>query len=280
MASQSPNRKYLCAMILRFVKYILIFLVFFFSSCSQYSKVLKSTDVEFKYTKAVEYYEKGQYSKALSLFDELGTLFRGSDRSQEIHYYIANSHFALEDFYFAAYYYKNFTKTYPRSARAEEALFKSAYCSYLNSPVSNLDQTDTEMAIDEFQLFLNRYPQTDLKDSTNVMIDELRLKLEVKAFDNSKLYYLTEDYKSASVALQNMLVDFPDSPHREEIEFLVVKSSYLLAINSIASKKEERLNATIEHYHKFVDSFQDSEYVKKAEDFYVGALRELDKMKF
>ncbi len=267
-------------MILRNVRVIFIFLVVLVSSCSEYAKVTKSTDVEYKYTKAVEYYEKGQYSKALSLFDELGTLFRGSDRSQEIHYYIANSHFALEDYYFAAYYYKNFTKTYPRSSRAEEALFKSAYCSYLNSPVSNLDQTDTELAIDEFQLFLNRYPQSQLKDSTNVMIDELRMKLEEKAFNNSKLYYLTEDYKSATVALQNMLVDFPDSPHREEIEFLVVKSSYLLAINSIASKKEERLNATIEHYHKFVDTFQDSDYVKKAEDYYADALRELDKMKF
>jgi outer membrane protein assembly factor BamD len=112
------------------------------------------------------------------------------------------------------------------------------------------------------------------------MIDELRLKLEQKAFDNAKLYYLTENYKSATVALENMIKDFPDSPHREEIEFLIVKSSYLLAINSVASKKEERLNNTIEYYHNFVDHFQDSKYIKKAEDFYADALRELDKMKF
>lgn len=280
MLLQSAGRHYLCAMILKGVRYIFFFSIFLLASCSEYSKVLKSTDVEYKYSKAVEYYEKGDYSKALSLFDELGTLFRGSERSQEIHYYIANSHFALEDYYFAAYYYKNFTKTYPRSERAEECLFKTAYCSYLNSPASNLDQTDTDKAIEEFQLFLNRYPDSSLKDSTNAMIGELRLKLEEKAFNNAKLYYLTEDYKSATVALQNMLEDFPDSPHREEIEFLIVKSSYLLAINSIDSKKEERLNETIEHYHKFVDSFQDSEFIKKAEDYYAGALRELDKMKF
>jgi len=280
MLFQSFNTPYLCAMILKGVRYFFFLSVVFLASCSEYSKVLKSTDVEYKYEKAVEYYEDGDYSKALSLFDELGTLFRGSDRSQEIHYYIANSHFALGDYYFAAYYYKNFTKTYPRSERAEECLFKTAYCSYLNSPVSNLDQTDTEKAITEFQLFLNRYPESQLKDSTNTMITELRLKLEEKAFNNAKLYYLTEDYKSATVALGNMLNDFPDSPHREEIEFLIVKSSYLLAINSIDSKKEERLNDTIEHYHKFVDSYQDSEYLKKAEDYYAGALRELDKMKF
>ena len=112
------------------------------------------------------------------------------------------------------------------------------------------------------------------------MIDELRLKLEKKAFDNAKLYYLTENYKSATVALQNMLRDIPDSPHREEIEFLVVKSSYLLADNSIESKKEERLTNTIENYHKFVDKYKDSKYIKDAESYYVDALRELDKMKF
>jgi len=258
----------------------LIVLIVFLSSCSEYTKLLKNPNVQEKYEGAKKYYEEGEYDKALSLFDELGTIMRGTRESENVHFYIANCHFELTDYYFANYYYKNFAKTYPNSERAEEAAFKSAYCSYLNSPKSSLDQSETEKALDEFQLFLNRYPNTELKDSTNTMIDELRLKLEKKAFDNAKLYYLTENYKSATVALQNMLRDFPDSPHREEIEFLVVKSSYLLAVNSIESKKEERLNNTIENYHKFVDSYSDSEYIKEAEKFYEDAVRELQKMKF
>jgi outer membrane protein assembly factor BamD len=257
-----------------------ILLLILIAGCSEYTKVLKSADVEYKYAKAKEYFEEEEYSKALSLFDELGTLFRGSARSEEIHNYIANCHFELQDYYFANYYYKNFAKTYPTSPLTEEALFKSAFCSYLNSPKSSLDQADTEQAIDEFQLFLNRYPQTSLKDSSNAMIRELRAKLEQKAFDNAKLYYLTENYKSATVALENMLRDFPESPHREEIEFLIVKSSYLLAINSVDSKKEERLSATIENYHKFVDSYAESKFLKEAEDYYADAIRELDKIKF
>lgn len=234
----------------------------------------------YKYTKAAEYYEEGDYSKALSLFDELGTILKGTEKSEAVHYYIAECHYKLKDYYFANYYFKNFAKTYPMSPKAQEALFSSAFCSYLNSPKSSLDQTDTEQSIDEFQMFLNRYPQTELKDSANVMIDELRSKLEKKAFDNAKLYYTTEHFKSATVALQNMLRDFPDSPHREEIQFLVIKSSFLLAENSIESKKEERLTATIENYHSFVDKYKDSKYMKDAEGYYVDALRELEKIKF
>lgn len=258
----------------------LILSLFLLAGCSEYSKVLKSSDVEYKYAKAQEYYEKGQYSKALSLFDELGTLFRGSSRSEEVQFYIANCHYELKDYYFANYYFKNFARTYPASPKAETAQFRSAYCSYLNSPKSSLDQTETEQAIEEFQLFLNRYPHTQLKDSTNAMINELRSKLEKKAFDNAKLYYLTEDYKSATVALKNLLRDFPESPHREEIDFLIVKSSYLYAINSIDSRKEERLTQTIENYHRFVDAHQNSKYIKNAESYYADAIRELDKMKF
>jgi outer membrane protein assembly factor BamD len=241
---------------------------------------MKSSDVELKYRKAVEYFDDGEYSKALSLFDELGTLFRGSSRSEVVHYYIARCHYELEDYYFAGYYYKNFAKTYPASPLAEQCTFVSAYCSYLNSPSPSLDQADTQQAIDDFQLFLNKYPSTTLKDSANTMIDELRVKLETKAYGNAKLYYQTENYKAATVALQNLLKDFPNSAHKEEIEFLVIKSQYLLAVNSIETKKEERFNATVESYHKFVDSFKNSKYLKQAESYYVNSVRELEKMKF
>lgn len=260
---------------------ILLLLSIFTLSCSEYTKVLKSNDIEYKYKRAVEYYDEGEYSKALSIFDELGTLFRGTSRSEIVHYYIANCHFNLKDNYFAGYYYKNYAKTYPNSPKAEECLYKSAYCSYLNSPTASLDQSETEQAIDEFQLFLNRYPNSELKDSTNAMISDLRSKLELKAYENARLYYQMENYKSATVALKNMLREFPESPHREEIEFLIVKSSFLLASNSIDSKKEERFNETIESYHKFVDNYgEKSKYIKQAETYYSNALRELDKMKF
>ena len=98
---------------------LIIFSIFLLAGCSGYNKVLKSTDVEYKYAKAKEYYEDGEYSKALSLFDELGTLFHGSSRSEEAQVYIDNCHYNLKDYYFSNYYYKNFAKNYTSSPRAE-----------------------------------------------------------------------------------------------------------------------------------------------------------------
>ena len=59
----------------------------------------------------------------------------------------------------AAFYFKNFVRTYPTSKYAEESMFTAAYCYYLNSPAFSLDQSSTYKAIDELQLFANRYKE-------------------------------------------------------------------------------------------------------------------------
>lgn len=261
----------------KMLRFFLLFLVALmgFTSCS-FNKLMKSSDNEKKYTAALAFYQKEQYSKALSLFDDLATVYRGSNRSENIHYYIAECYYNLGQYYLAGYYYKEFTRTYPTSTKAEECAFKAAYCSYLNSPKPSLDQTETKKAIDEFQLFLNRYPQTALKDSANTMIDELRLKLEEKQYQIARLYYITEDYKAAAVALVNLAKQFPNSPHMEEIKFLTVKSRYKLAMNSVQSKKEERLQATVEAYHDFIDTYSSSKHIKEAEGYYADAIEELN----
>ena len=51
-------------------------------------------------------------------------------------------------------------------------------------------------------------------------------------FEIAKQYYTTENYKSAIIAFNNVLIDFPSFDNREEAHYLIVKSSYLLAIST------------------------------------------------
>lgn len=48
------------------------------ASCSNHQKILKSTDNEAKYEKAMEYYEKGDYYRALQVFEQLMPIYRGT----------------------------------------------------------------------------------------------------------------------------------------------------------------------------------------------------------
>jgi outer membrane protein assembly factor BamD len=247
------------------------------SSCSKYNRLLKSNDYELKYNKAIEYYEKQKYANALTLFEELITIYRGNEKGEKVMLYYAYCQYGLDDYILASYHFKNFVRTYPNSEHAEEAMYMNAYCYQLNSPESSLDQSNTISAIEEFQLFANMYPKSNRITECNANIDKLRLKLETKAFDNAKLYYNMGDYKSSIVAFENILKDYPDTRYRDEVSFMALKSNYLLAINSIEEKQLERLRGTVDVYYKFIDKFPKSQFINQAEQIYTACQKGISK---
>ncbi|HAW52655.1 MAG TPA: outer membrane protein assembly factor BamD [Flavobacteriales bacterium] len=248
-------------------------------ACSKYQRVLKSSDVELKYEYATKYYNEGDYAKAFPLYEEIGPLFRGSERSEEINYNYAYCNYHLKDFILAGYHFQRFYTVFPLSDKSEDAMFMSAYCFYLNSPVYSLDQSNTKEALGEFKKFNNTYPTSSLRDSSLVLMKEMNAKLERKAFENAELQFTLENYKSAVVAFNNFLKDFPESStYKEKTSFLILKSSFLLAINSVQKKKEERINDTIDAYYNFVDNFANEKLIKESEEMYDQILKERDNL--
>lgn len=248
------------------------------SSCSEYSKLLKSSDFELKYKKAREYYEKKDYYRASTLFEELINIYKGTSRGEEVYFYYAYCQSAMGDYIMAAYHFKFFARNFPNSKHTKEAIFTAANSIYLESPEFSLDQTYTNKAIEEFQFYIDKYPGDDKIDSCNKVIDLLRAKLEKKEFTNASLYYQLGEYKASVVALKNMLRDFPDTQYREEMLYLIIKSSYLLAENSISKKQKERYQATVNEYHNLIDEFPESKYLKDAERIYESTTKKLKKM--
>jgi outer membrane protein assembly factor BamD len=238
------------------------------AACGDYNKILKSTDYEFKYKKAVEYYEDGEYTKAGGLFEELVSIYRGTSRADEIYYFYAKSLMGQKDYLMTNHYFKNLLKEFPGSKHFEEAQFMVGYCSYLLSPKPRLDQSITREAIESLQLYINLFPYSDRVDEANRLIDELQSKLVYKSYLNAKLYYDLENYKAASIAINNSLKEFSDTEYREELMYMLLKSKYLLAINSIEEKKEERLSSALDEYFSFVDEFPESDYIKEVNKFY------------
>lgn len=254
-----------------------IFICLIIASCSDYQKVLKSPNPELKYTKSLEYYENGEYLKALPLFEELIPLYRGTDKGRKIYFYYAYSNYYLDYLIQSAYHFRNYYSTYPLSKDAKEALFMSAYCNYLDAPGPSLDQTPTKLALEELQLFTNTFPESELVDSANTLVDNLNAKLENKQFENAKQYYTIRKYKSAIVALNNVLTEHPSGQYVEDIKLLILKSYYYLAVNSIDSKKRERFDEGIEIYFDFIDNFAEGKNTNEAQEVYAKLIREREK---
>lgn len=243
--------------------------LFLLASCGgDYRKIQRSTNSEAKYNAAVAYYKSGNYLKALPLFETLISVYRGTDREQDVYYYYAYTNFKLNDYVMAGFYFSSFYHTFPHAPRAEECEYMNAYCDYLDSPAYNLDQTDTKKSIEAFQTFVDDYPNSIRLKEADKYIDQLNAKLERKYFEISKLYYTIEYYHAASVSLTNYIKSYPNSQYDEEASFLIIKSDYLYAINSVLNKKSERLQNVIDTYLKFIDAYPKSNYLSEAQKLY------------
>ncbi|MDL2254917.1 outer membrane protein assembly factor BamD [Bacteroidales bacterium OttesenSCG-928-J16] len=249
-----------------------------FTSCSKHQKLVKSSDNELKYEAAIAYFNKKDYFRALQLFDQLTTAFRGTSRGERINYYQAYCYYEQGDWTLGGYYFQRFAKNYPNSRDAEEALFMSALCKYNLSPRYSLDQTTTQEAIAEFQAFLNRYPSTTRKEECNQYIDELRDKLAKKDLEAAKLYFNMEEFDAAVVSFENVIKTYPSSDYVEEASYYIMRSYYRFALNSIREKQLERFQKAFNAYTDFVAFYPESSYRKDAEKMKDITLTQIEKL--
>ncbi|HYW95732.1 MAG TPA: outer membrane protein assembly factor BamD [Bacteroidales bacterium] len=260
---------------MRYKVFIYILLLALVSSCGQYEKVLKSTDYQYKYKKAVEYYNDGDFIRAATILDQVYDVFRGTVKADTVAYYRAESYYHQNDYIMASHYFEELANTFPNSVYEEESSFMTGYCYYKLSPRPSLDQEYTFKAVNTLTLFLINHPSTTRVDEANRIILDMREKLVEKSFLNAKLYFDLGDYKSAIIALRNSLGDFPNTEHREELMFLILKSSYLLAEHSVESKKLERYQSTVDEYYSFIGEFPEGEYADEAKDIYKDSMKSL-----
>jgi outer membrane protein assembly factor BamD len=236
-----------------------------FYSCSKYSKIQKSQDFQYKYQKALEYYDRGDYYHAMNLFDQVMPFFRGAEEAEKIAYKYAYSYYYQKEYIMASYHFNRFAKTYPRNEKAEECAFMSAFCKVKESPYYKLDQTNTYDAIKELQLFLNAYPASDSLDACNRLIDELRYKLQRKDFEIAKLYLKMEKYNSSIAAFENLLKDYPDTKFKEDAMFYSIKAYYFYASKSVKGKRKERYQEAVDIYKEFTHLYPESKHNKDIE---------------
>lgn len=247
-----------------------VFLVVMAAGCkSKFEKLRASNNIALKYQEAIKYYNSKKYTKALTLFDDLMTKYRGQAEAEDLYYYTAYTNYYLRDYTSARFHFKQFTDTYPNSGRAEECRYMGAYCYFLESPKVGLDQEYTYRAIEALQLFINLYPNSERSKEAADLIQQLRDKLEAKAFANAKLYLdmgLQDDYRAAVIAFDNVLREFPDTKYAEEMEFLSIKAQYLYANQSRPHRQEERFSEALDLYDRFVSAYPESKFRKDADE--------------
>lgn len=259
---------------------ILLALPILLVSCTEYSKVLKSKDVDYKFEYAKRAYDQRKYLQAATVLNDVITPLRGGPKGEEALFLLGMSYYENKDYLNSAVYFKTYYNRYPKGTYTELARFYSGYGYYLSSPDPQLDQSTTIKAIEELQGFLDFFPRSDKVTIAQNAIFEMQDKLTLKELQNAQLYYnlgnfLGNNYRSAIITAENALRTYPYSKYREDFEMLILKSKFQEANQSVAEKKEERFRDVIDEYYSFINNYPNSKNTKEAENIYKIARRHI-----
>ena len=253
---------------------LLCFLMLF-ASCGNYNKVLKSTDVDYKYTAAKEYYAKGEYNRAATVLQMIVTSLKGTEHGQESLYLLGMSHFYAENYEAATAVLRKFYQTYPKGQYTEDARFYAGMALMAEIPEPKLDQSATYEAITEFQNFVEVFPNSEKREQAMAHIYYMEDLLVEKEYLSAKLYYDLGDYfgnctnggsnyQVCVVTAENAIRSYPYTTLREKFAILILKAKFELAEKSIDEKKVERYHNAIDEYYGFTNEYPESTFMKEA----------------
>ena len=257
------------------------------SCASEFNRVYKTTDNDYKYEFAKECFARGKFTQAITLLQELVTIQTGTDNAQECLYMLAMAEYCDRDYESASETFKKYYQTYPKGIYAEQAAFYIGQSLYQSTPEPRLDQTATVNAISAYQDFLDFFPESQLKAKASSRMFELTDKLVLKEYLSAKLYYNLGDYfgnctnggsnfEACIVTSENALKTYPFTTMREQFAVLIMKSKYELARQSVEEKKIERYRDAEDECYGFINEYPESVERKTAER-YIKKCKEITK---
>jgi len=221
------------------------------------------------YEKGLAHFEDGDFAKAVEMLQGSFDFGRTHQWAADAQLLLAQSYRANEEYLLAANEYTRFSQIYRSDPRVPDAEYELAMTYYDRSPSFRLDQTDTERAIVQFQLFMTRYSDHPLVTDATNRITELRGKLARKQYNTAQLYERREFFEAAAVSYEAVFDRYYDTDWADDALLGAMNAYLKYARLSVSSRQEERLLLAEANYDRLLQIFPDSELVKDAESIYI-----------
>ena len=251
--------------------FITLIAILALASCkSEYAALLEGNDIPAKYAKAFELFEAKKYARAAEMFESLTVLTSGLPQDDTVQFYWGLSNYRYGDYLTAESNLEKFVDVYPLSPFTEQAKFLRLDCLYRSTYRYELDQP-TYRAMTAISQFILENKGSEYIPRCREMLDDLKDRLEMKAYKGAWLYYHMEDYLAAHYALKNVLKENADNRYREEILYFTAMSSYKYALNSVPSKQRERYMTFVDDSFNIISEFPENVHRKELDGLYAKA---------
>ena len=257
---------------------LFIFFSLIFSACKNQELIKPGDTLLVAFEKSKSLYDDQKWGDAAKAFETVLSIGRGTEIAEEAQFLLAESYFKNESYLVAAAEYERFTLFHPDSPLREESDYKIAM-SYLNlSPRFKLDQNYTNRAIENFRVYISRYPSNPRADTAGFQIDELRNKLAEKLHHAADFYMRIDRYNAAAIYFDQVISQYPESKWAETSLVEQIEAYILYADNSVAERQVERYQKALDSYATYLQLFPRGSQRSRAEELYDIAQEALNRL--
>ncbi len=155
--------------------------------------------------------------------------------------------------------FQEFLSYFPTHPRADYAQFKLAMTHFDQMPKAERDQTETRAALDQFQAFRERYPNSALMDQVRENERIARDRLSESIYKVGYFYHRARWYPGGISRFRQVLEEDPQFTNRDAVYFYLAEAY-------VAVKREAEALPLLDMLH---EEFVESEFLEKG-----AALRE------
>ncbi len=230
------------------------------------------------YQKGLARVDAGDYERAAEFFQGVFDFGRTHEWAANAQLQLARAYRENGEYLLAANEFTRFTQIYRGDPRVPDAGYELAMTYFDRSPAYSLDQSDTERAITQFELFMNRYPDHSLFFDAADRITDLREKLAHKRFEAGTQYERRGYSEAAALTFKSVFDDYYDTDWADDALLGAIRAYIMYSDQSVEQRRPERLRSAIDMYDRLLQIFPDSPILKDAEALYMQATSKLEQL--
>jgi len=222
---------------------------FMLMSCTR--QVLAPLEPDDEFERAMSLFDKKKYASATQAFERIIFYYPSSEYIDDAQYWLARTCFAEKNYSQSIIEFEYLINNFSNSEFLEEAYLYRAKSYLFETPSYDRDQTKLNQAINLFDDFLTRFPNSQHTNEVRELILTGRNRLAQKEVINGKLYIKLNKLEAALIYFNYVVETYPETKAASEAKY------YTARVYEKKGEIEEALNL-------YEELRADSDWQKKA----------------
>lgn len=178
-----------------------------------------------KMKKRITLFRKRPLKQAIDVYSMVVDNQPFTAEAAEAQYKVGLCHFTRKEYIEAAFEYRRVVEEYSDSDWVDEAQYDLAKTYYTMSRPADYDQTPSQLAIDQIDNFLVRYPGDDRVEDLKAKRLEMSNEIAMQRLNSAKFYEKRREFDAARLYYALVVEKFPGTPAAEQAQTWLAQNS-------------------------------------------------------